>query len=107
MQCFDLVLLCVLFVEDVVYISDGGGVVCVVLWLLYGVEWLVWLYQQVVGQLFGWVICFELVMFNGVLVLLIYEGDWLGMVLWIEIDEDGEYIVVVYVLCYFDKLVWL
>ncbi|MCX7514366.1 RNA polymerase sigma factor SigJ [Frateuria sp. STR12] len=78
-----------LFAEDAIQISDGGGVVRATLRPLYGAERLARLYLQIASNLGRrYRLRYELTTLNAAPALLMWTGDTLSSVLWL--DCDGE-----------------
>ncbi|MGN2248184.1 RNA polymerase sigma factor SigJ [Frateuria sp. GZRR35] len=77
-----------LFAEDAIQISDGGGVVRATLRPLYGAERLARLYLQIAGNLEPYEPRYELTTLNGAPALLMFTGDTLSSVVWVECEGD-------------------
>lgn len=77
-----------LFAEDAIQISDGGGVVRATLRPLYGAERLARLYLQIAGNLGPCEPRYELTTLNGAPALLMFTGDTLSSVVWVECEGD-------------------
>jgi hypothetical protein len=76
-----------LFAEDAIQISDGGGVVRAVLRPLHGAERLARLYLQLARNLGRYQPRYELVTLNEAPALMMWTGDTLSSVIWIECDD--------------------
>lgn len=77
-----------LFAEDAIQISDGGGVVRATVRPLYGAERLARLYMQIASNLKGYQPRYELTTLNGAPALLMFMGDTLSSVVWVECEGD-------------------
>jgi RNA polymerase sigma-70 factor (ECF subfamily) len=79
-----------LFAEDAIQISDGGGVVRATIRPLHGAERLARLYVQIAGNLerHGLKPRYELTTLNGAPALLMFSGDTLSSVVWVECEGD-------------------
>ncbi|MFC5525198.1 RNA polymerase sigma factor SigJ [Rhodanobacter ginsengisoli] len=77
-----------LFAEDAIQISDGGGVVRATLRPLYGAERLARLYLQIARNLGRGAARYEMTTLNGAPALLMWAGDALSSVIWVECDGE-------------------
>jgi len=90
-----------LFAEDAVHISDGGGVVTAVLHPLYGADRLARLYRQIALNSYG-AARYQLSTLNGAPALLIWAGEQLSSVMWVE--TEGERITAIHAIRHPEKL---
>lgn len=97
----DLDSLRALFAEDAVHISDGGGVVTAVLHPLHGAERLARLYRQIAINSYG-AARYQLSTLNGAPALLIWAGEQLSSVMWVE--AEGERITAIHAIRHPEKL---
>lgn len=77
-----------LFAEDAIQISDGGGVVRATLRPLYGAERLARLYLQIARNVDSSAARYEMTTLNGAPALLMWTGDALNSVIWVECDGE-------------------
>lgn len=77
-----------LFAEDAIQISDGGGVVRATLRPLCGADRLARLYMQIARNLESYAPRYELTTLNGAPALLMFTGDTLSSVVWVECEDD-------------------
>jgi len=77
-----------LFAEDAIQISDGGGVVRATLRPLHGADRLARLYMQIASNLKPYQPRYELTTLNGAPALLMFMGDTLSSVVWVECEGD-------------------
>jgi RNA polymerase sigma-70 factor (ECF subfamily) len=77
-----------LFAEDAIQISDGGGVVRATLRPLYGADRLARLYMQIASNLGSYDPRYEMTTLNGAPALLMFTGDTLSSVVWVECDGE-------------------
>jgi RNA polymerase sigma factor (sigma-70 family) len=77
-----------LFAEDAIQISDGGGVVRATLRPLHGADRLARLYMQIASNLEPYQPRYELTTLNGAPALLMFMGDTLSSVVWVECEGD-------------------
>lgn len=97
----DLDSLRALFAEDAVHISDGGGVVTAVLHPLHGADRLARLYRQIAINSYG-AARYQLSTLNGAPALLIWAGEQLSSVMWVE--AEGERITAIHAIRHPEKL---
>jgi RNA polymerase sigma-70 factor (ECF subfamily) len=90
-----------LFAEDAVHISDGGGVVTAVLHPLHGADRLARLYRQIAVNTYG-AARYQLSTLNGAPALLIWAGEQLSSVMWVE--AEGERITAIHAIRHPEKL---
>ena len=90
-----------LFAEDAVHISDGGGVVTAVLHPLHGADRLARLYRQIALNSYG-AARYQLSILNGAPALLIWAGEQLSSVMWVE--AEGERITAIHAIRHPEKL---
>ena len=90
-----------LFAEDAVHISDGGGVVTAVLHPLHGADRLARLYRQIAVNSYG-AARYQLSTLNGAPALLIWAGEQLSSVMWVE--AEGERITAIHAIRHPEKL---
>jgi RNA polymerase sigma-70 factor (ECF subfamily) len=90
-----------LFAEDAVHISDGGGVVTAVLRPLHGADRLARLYRQIAVNTYG-AARYQLSTLNGAPALLIWAGEQLSSVMWVE--AEGERITAIHAIRHPEKL---